>query len=184
MLYLIGGASYSGKTIIARRMLRETKTPYFCVDYFVSALDQGAPELGVEFQSPNEIRGKRLWPRIEPMLRNIIEVEPKYVVEGDALLPEGVATLIGDYGRQIRTCFLGYVLTTPERKLEDIREFGGGVNDWIQSESDWHILVLCREMIEFSRFVQSECNSYRIPYVDVSNDFPGGLKKAYSQLIA
>ena len=184
MLYLIGGAARTGKTMIARRMLRDANTPYFCVDYFVSALDRGAPELGVEAESPNEIRSRGLWPRIEPMLRNIVEVEPEYVVKGDALLPEGVAALIGDYGRQIRACFLGYASATPERKLEDIRAFGSGVNDWIQDKSDQYVLDLCRNMIEFSRLVREECYSCGIPYVDVSDDFPGGLEKAYLKLTA
>jgi hypothetical protein len=47
MLYLIGGAARAGKTILGHRLFRERSIPYFCVDYFVSALDQGAPELGI-----------------------------------------------------------------------------------------------------------------------------------------
>ena len=63
MIYLIGGAARTGKTIIARRLPSERNIPYFCVDYIVSALEQGAPELGINAESLNELRARKLWPR-------------------------------------------------------------------------------------------------------------------------
>ncbi len=182
MLYIIGGAARAGKSMVARRMLMEAHVPYFCIDYFVTALDRGAPELEVLVGLANEIRAKKLWPRIEPMLRNIVEAEAEYTIEGDAILPESVNSLVGSYGSQIRTCFLGYTSTSPEKKLREIREFKGGINDWIQVESDEYILDMCRQMISFSRHIQDECNTYGIPYIDVSTDFMAGLGRAYSIL--
>jgi putative acetyltransferase len=181
-LYLIGGAARAGKTLIAQRMLMERGIPYFCVDYFVSALDQGAPELGIQGESPTEPKTRKLWPRIVPMLRNIVEVEPAYTVEGDALSPRGVSELIRIYPDQIRAIFIGYATATPERKLSEIRTFSGGVNDWIQDHTDDYILALCSEMIEFSRFVQRECASSGLPYFDVSEEFQKELAQAYASL--
>jgi hypothetical protein len=70
MIYLIGGAARSGKTIITQRLWREQHVPYFCIDYFMSAIDQGAPELGIQAESPNLQRAPVLWPRIEYLFRN------------------------------------------------------------------------------------------------------------------
>jgi hypothetical protein len=182
MLYLIGGAARTGKTILARRLFHEQKVPYFCVDYFVSALEQGSPETGIESEAPTLERASKLWPRLAPMLRNIVEVEPRYVVEGDALLPSGVAALIQQYPGQVRACYIGYACTTPERKLAEIRRFGGGVNDWIQDHTDEYILALCTEMIGFSQYMQQECNTYCIPYFDVSDDFSLIIERAYQAI--
>jgi hypothetical protein len=184
MLYLIGGAARAGKTLLAHRLFRERGVPYFCVDYFVSALDQGAPELGIQGESPTEPKTRKLWPRIVPMLRNIVEVELAYTIEGDALLPSGVASLSQAYRPQVHACFLGYACTTPERKLAEIRNFGGSVNDWVQHHSDEYVLALCSEMIEFSQFVRRECASLGLPYFDVSDGFQQGLEQAYASLIA
>jgi hypothetical protein len=184
MLYLIGGAARAGKSLLAGRLLREHGIPYFCVDYFVSALDQGAPELGIAGESPTLEKCPRLWPRLAPMLRNIVEVEPAYTVEGDALWPRGVAALRDEYGAQVRACFLGYAAMTPARKLAEIRAFRGGVNDWIQHHDDAYVLDLCREMIEFSQYVRDECQALDLPYLDVSDDFPGTLVQAYGLLVA
>ena len=97
MLYLIGGAARSGKTLIAQRMLLEHSIPRYALEYFVSALHRGCPEIGVRHEEANPARAERLWPRLEPMLRNIVEVEPVYVVEGDALLPRHVVAFTQHY---------------------------------------------------------------------------------------
>ena len=84
MLYLIGGAARAGKSILARRLLRRHNLPYFSVDYLTSGLESGAPETAVRHESPNRLRGERIWPVLEGLLRNIAEEEPGYVVEGEA----------------------------------------------------------------------------------------------------
>ena len=182
MLFLIGGAARSGKTLIARRLLSKHRVPCFCMDYFVSALEQGAPELGISGEAPNEERARIVWPRIEPMLHNIVEVEPAYTVEGDALWPQGVRALMDQYGDAVRACFLGFATSTPDIKLRDIRQYGGGVNDWIQDHSDAYILDLMAEMIAFSRYLRDECRALDLPYFDVSDDFTRTVNKAYRSI--
>ena len=43
MLFIVGGAARSGKSIIAREYLRRTGTPYFSLDFLVMGLAAGAP---------------------------------------------------------------------------------------------------------------------------------------------
>jgi hypothetical protein len=182
MLYLIGGAARAGKTTLARRLLRERGVSCFCVDYFVDALEQGAPALGVNSEDANELRAPLLWPLLEPMLRNIIEVEPAYTVEGDALSVEGVVEFLRAHPGQVRACFLGYAEITPEAKLAAIRRFPGGVNDWIQEHSDAYILDLAASMIRYSRLVRDDCLSHGLAYFDVSRDLPAAVARAYECL--
>ncbi|MEC1736353.1 hypothetical protein P9D87_05050 [Bacillus mojavensis] len=47
MLYLIGGSSRSGKTTTAKRMLAETKIPYFSLDYLMMGIANGVPEMDI-----------------------------------------------------------------------------------------------------------------------------------------
>ena len=183
MLYLIGGAARAGKTRLALRLFQAERVPYFCVDYFVSALQMGIQEAGIQGEMPTQEKARRLWPRMEGMLINIVEVEPAYTVEGDSLLPGGAAGLAERYPNQVRTCFLGYTDITPERKLAEIRQHAGGLNDWIQDHTDAYILDLCVEMIEFSRYVAEECRRYGLAYFDVSQDFQAVLEGAYGYLV-
>lgn len=182
MLYLLGGAARSGKTIIAQRFLKGRGTPYFCVDYFVSALEQGAPELGILGESPTLPKAEELWTLLKPLLVNIIEVEPHYLVEGDALLPGKVVELREMYPSEVRICFLGYPHLTPEQKMIEIRQFGGSVNDWIQKHNDEYILDLTTEMVDFSRYLERECQGHAVHFFDTSFLFKEEIEKAYRYL--
>lgn len=182
MLYLIGGAARSGKTQIARRLLSRHRVPCFCVDYVVTALEQGAPELGISLEVPHEERARIAWPRIEPLLRTIVEMEPAYTVEGGTLWPEGVRALMDEYGDAVRSCFLGFATTTPEIKLRDIRQYGGGVSDWLRDRADDDVLGLMAEMIAFSRYLRDACRALDLPYFDVSDDFTRTVDKAYRSI--
>lgn len=183
MLYIIGGAARSGKTKIARRILDEHNIPIFCLDYFVSAMDRGAPELGIGAEDYVISKSEALWPRIEPLLRNIVEVEPHYLLEGDSIWPQGVAKLRDEYHPQIRTAYLGFADINPQQKLAEIRQFSGGINDkWIQSQTDDYILDLCTEMIEWSQFLRVECKRVGLCYFEVSKNFTEVLEQAYKWL--
>ncbi|MES4793073.1 MAG: hypothetical protein C4321_08920 [Chloroflexota bacterium] len=182
MLSLIGGATRPGKTTLTQRLFRERRTPYFVLDYFVSALTYGAPELGVHHDQPDIERATRLWPRLRPMLENILEVEPAYVIEGDTLLPGNVADLMAAYPGEIRICFLGYPEIAPEEKFRNIRERGGGVNDWLRDASDAYVHELVGTGIAFSRHLQAECARHALPFFDTSQDFAAGVEAAYAWL--
>ena len=182
MLYLLGGAARSGKTIIAQRLLKERCIPYFCIDYFVSALEQGAPELGILGESPTLPKAGELWTLLKPLLVNIIEVEPHYLVEGDTLLPGKVVELRGIYPSDVRICFLGYPRLTPEEKMKEIRQFGGSVNDWIQEHTDDYILELTAEMVDFSQYLQRECQEHNVQFFDTSRQFLQSVDQAFNYL--
>lgn len=182
MIYLIGGAARSGKTTLAHRLLAERSIPCLCTDYLVSTFEQACPELGIVSESPNILRAPRVWPRILPLLENIIQVEPVYTVEGDALWHAGAQQLALVYPGQVRACFLGYAHASPQQKLAEIRQFGSGVNDWIQKHTDSYILSLAVEMINYSQYLERECPRLGLVYIDLSKDFAGGLEHAYYSL--
>ena len=77
MLYLIGGASRTGKSTLALRLLETRQVPFFCLDYLTSGLEAGVPALGVRHEIPDQRRGELVWPVLRHLLRNIVEVEPR-----------------------------------------------------------------------------------------------------------
>lgn len=176
MLYLIGGAARSGKTILSKRLLTEKSIPYFCIDYLVSAIDHNMHK-----ESSRQVAIK-IQDRLESMLRNIIEVEPDYVVEGDKLLPELVSKLSKEYPDRIISCFLGYPMIEPKKKIEEIKQNPGPINNWTKNSSDEELSKLIAEMIDNSAFIQKECSNYNIPYFDVSNNFSKNIDLAYQHL--
>src|ERR1044071_1292544 len=129
MLFVLGGASRAGKSIIAAKLLRETHIPYFSLDMLMMGLTNGMPQLGFDPDQSSQVNAEKLWPLLRAILVNILETEVDYLIEGDAILPKHVNELIQEFGPQVRACFIGYAEVVPAQKLADIRQFGGHPND-------------------------------------------------------
>jgi hypothetical protein len=183
LLYLIGGPARSGKSLLARRLLQLCQAPYFCADYLTSGLSAGAPGLGLGHELASQARGERIWPVLVGVLRNLVEVEPEYAVEGDVLLPGRVAELRAEYEGQIRACFMGYPRCSPKAKVVSMRAHPSPVNDWVAGMSEKQQLELVVEMVDFSKYLEAECQLHRISFFDGSLDFPLALQQAERYLV-
>jgi hypothetical protein len=179
---MLGGASRAGKSIISREFLVEENIPYFSLDFLMMSLVNGMPALGIDPDEASVITGEKMWPLVEAMAANIIDVGTNYLIEGDTLLPKHVHTLVQRYGPTVRACFVGYTAIEPHIKLKEIRKFRSGSGDWVRPLSDTEDLDLIRTMIEFSRYLRSECTQYNLPYFDNSNNFIENIYKVLRHL--
>ncbi len=177
MLYLIGGAARTGKTILSERLLKEKSIPYFCLDFLVSAIDRNLHNI------PSRQAAYKMMPYVEAMLRNIVEVKSNYLIEGDKLLPELVNKLIQVYPNQIVSCFLGYSSIDPLEKIKAIKEYPSHINDWTSESSEINLQALVTEILEYSKYIQTESYKYNLNYFDTSEDFSNTIDKAYQFLI-
>jgi hypothetical protein len=183
MLYLIGGTSRSGKSIISRKLLTEKGIPYFPLDSVVMGFTNGMPELGIHDKLfPDEI-ARRTWKFVKALCENLIYLGNDYGAEGEALLPEKARELANEHGDKIKACFLGYCETTPEQKVREIKTYKGDPDDWLVKESDAYIQDHVTNMIEYSKFIREECKTYQLHYFDVSRDFNLAVDKAFRYLI-
>jgi len=183
MLYVIGGASRSGKTLLSRRVVAEKQIPYFPLDALFGALAHGAPELGVRYESSLMDRPVKMWPLVKHLLNTFLKEEREYLVEGDSILPSQINEFIVEQ-KPVKCCFLGYTDLTKDEKLSLIRQYHQGEIDWTKNISDKEMLIMIDEMIEFSKYLEQECAKYSIKYFDVSHDFESVRNEAFEYLFA
>ena len=86
MIILITGASHTGKTLLAQRMLEAYKYPYVCIDHVKMGLirsgnTQLTPEDDVALTD-------YLWPIISEMMKTAIENHQNLIVEGCYVPPD------------------------------------------------------------------------------------------------
>lgn len=183
MLYLIGGTSRSGKSIISIKLLTEKGIPYLPLDAIVMGFTNGIPEYGIHDKLlPNEI-AKRMWTFTKALCETLIYHDNDYVVEGEALLPEHVRSLANEHGNKIRACFLGYCETTVDQKVQEIKTNKGDCDDWLVKESDAYISRHVMTMIDYSQFIRDECKIYQMHYFDVSHNFNRAVDEAVRYLL-
>jgi hypothetical protein len=183
MLYILGGASRSGKTLLARRAVAEKKIPYFPLDALFGALAHGAPEFGVRYEDSFVDRANSMWPLAKHLFNAFLKEEQGYLIEGDSLLPSRVSELIAE-GKPVRCCFLGYTELTKEEKLALVRQHHQGDIDWTKGIPDEEMMPMVDDMITFSKLLKEECTKYEIKYFDVSHDFEGVRNAAFEYLFA
>jgi len=182
MLYIVGGVARTGKSIIARRFLRETEVPYLSLDILMMGLARGFPEHGIDPEDPNHMNPERMWPVVKSMSRNIIEAGIEYLIEGVSILPKNVKALLKSYPASIKACFIGYTRVSPEDKLRSIREYSNFPNNWSMGYSDQQLLDLINNEIKQSVYLHNECSKYNITYFDQSGDFMGTIDAVVSYL--
>jgi hypothetical protein len=183
VLCLVGGASRSGKTRIARKILAEKRIPYLSLDWLMMGFNDGIPEYGIHHLLwPDEI-ARRMEPFLQGMIDCMLVDGMDYVIEGEAMLPRFAADLIERNPDKVRAAFLGYTKIDVEAKVGLVKKYGDGDNDWLTEKSDEYIRDHIGSMIGHSMMIRKECEKLGLPYFDTSEDFQGATEAAIDFLV-
>ena len=80
MVYIITGASHTGKTVLAQKMLEKYKYPYLSIDHLkMGLIRSGNTDLTPE---DDDKLTEYLWPIVREMIKTAIENDQNLIVEG------------------------------------------------------------------------------------------------------
>ena len=86
MIILITGASHTGKTLLAQRMLEEYRCPYLSIDHLkMGLIRSGNTELTPE---DDDALTAYLWPIVREMVKTVIENGQSLIIEGCYIPPD------------------------------------------------------------------------------------------------
>ena len=118
MIFLITGASHTGKTLLAQRLLEKLKYPYLSVDHLkMGLIRSGCTELTPE---DDEALADYLWPIVREIVRTAVENKQNLIVEGCYIPFDWRADLGEDYSPSV--CFFCLAMTDAyiERHFDEI----------------------------------------------------------------
>ncbi len=170
MLYLLGGAARTGKTTIAQTFLSKTSIPFFSLDFLMMGFADGMPEFGLDPDADELLVAEQLWPVVGAMLSAMVEDEVDYLVEGVQLHPKHAWELCEKFAGRVRVCFVGFAKVDTLVKLEEIRRFGGGADDWMRHYPDEQVIQEIERLKNLSVRLEDACQQYGIKYVEASDD--------------
>ena len=154
MLYLVSGASRSGKTLIAKKLLADKQIPYLSLDWLMMGFNDGIPEYGIHHLLwPNEI-AEKMAPFLQGMIDSMLVDGMDYVIEGEAMLPQLVADLVEKHPDKIKVVFVGYTEINVKDKVALVKKHSDGENDWLTNESDEYIRDHIENMIAYSKMIK------------------------------
>ena len=134
MIVIITGASHTGKTNLAQKLLEKYKYPYLSIDH----LKMGLIRSGNTSLTPISDEGALtdyLWPIVREMIKTAIENKQNMVVEGCYIPFDWTKDFDKEYLDDIRF----YCLVMSDKYIEDyfdnIKKFASVIEDRLDDES-------------------------------------------------
>ena len=93
MVIIITGASHTGKTLLAQRMLEEYKYPYVSIDHLKMGLIRSG-NTNLTPEDPDDVLTSYLWPIVREMVKTAIENNQNLIIEGAIFPSVGEATFL------------------------------------------------------------------------------------------
>lgn len=119
MIILITGASHSGKTLLAQRLLEKFKYPYLSIDH----LKMGLIRSGQTTLTPldDSALTDYLWPIVREMVKTAIENRQNLIVEGCYIPFDWRRDFDDGYLQSIRFICLAFADTYIDKHFDEIR---------------------------------------------------------------
>jgi len=168
MITLITGVAKSGKTYLAKEIVKRYQIPYFSTDYLMMSLSLGNPSIGVNHNDDDRIVAAALEPYLKPMIEAMIHNRIDYCIEGVHLLPSFVAKLKAKYPNDIQHICLGYAMIDTHLKVSQLREHLSTMeNAWYKDFTDEQMVHLIEHMKKDSQAFMLDCLETHLDYCEI-----------------
>ena len=151
MIILIAGASHTGKTLLAQRLLEQYHWPYLSIDH----LKMGLIRSGQTALTPmdDDKLTDYLWPIVREMVKTAVENDQNLIVEGCYIPFDWRKDFTPAYLSHIRDCWLIMSRSYIENHFGDILAHGNAIEHRLDNSLDKEALTreneenlrLCRE---------------------------------------
>lgn len=164
MIILIAGASHTGKTVLAQKLLEKYKIPYFSIDH----LKMGLIRSGNTNLTPENDREleEYLWPIIREMIKTAIENGQNLIIEGVYIPFNWKEDFDSEYLEKMKYYCLVMSETYINGHFNQIKEYANAVENrlddsWCTKES----------VLEDNAHNFEMCKKYGCNYIFIDEDY-------------
>ena len=148
MIYLISGASHTGKTYLAQKLMVKYQMPYISMDHIKMGLIRAG--LVPNYVEQDDKMEEILWPVIREMIKTAVENEQNLIVEGCYLPYNWKEDFDAEYLEDIRGVYLVMSSEYIDKHFEDIKKYACVIEDRMEDSyctKEW-ILEINKEYLE------------------------------------
>ena len=128
MIILITGASHTGKTVLAQRLLEKYKYPYLSIDHLKMGLIRSGNTDLTPVSDDDELT-EYLWPVIREMIKTAIENKQNLIVEGCYIPFDWKKDFSEEYLADIRYCCLVMSGNYIRNHFHDIKAYANAIEN-------------------------------------------------------
>ncbi len=171
MILLIAGASHTGKTALAQKLLEKYHYPYVSIDH----IKMGLIRSGQTTLTPCSDDGALtdyLWPIVREMIKTAIENNQNMIVEGCYIPYDWEKCFEPEYLKEIKYVCLVMSETYIREHFAEIKKFASVIEERLD-DSDCTMESVLQDNAEVLR----ECKKYRVNYVLIDEEYPEEIER-------
>ena len=164
MIFLIAGATHTGKTAYAQKLLQQHHYPYLSIDH----LKMGLIRSGQTTLTPmdDDQLTEYLWPILREMIKTAIENKQNLIIEGCYIPFDWQKDFEQEYLENIRYVCLVMSQSYIENHFADIVAYGSVIESRLD-DSD----LDKAELITEHRENLSQCIAHALPYILIDRSY-------------
>ncbi len=164
MIILIGGASHTGKTLLAQRLLEKYHYPYLSIDH----LKMGLIRSGQTVLTPmdDDKLTDYLWPIVGEMVKTAIENGQNLIVEGCYIPFDWEKDFDETYRKEIRYVCLIMSRRYIETHFADIRNHANAIEARLDDSG-----LSAEQLIADNEYHLTQCAAHGCRYIWIDEDY-------------
>lgn len=165
MIILITGASHTGKTVLAQKLLEKYQYPYLSIDLLkMGFIRSGYTDLTPEDDNKLELY---LWPIIREMIKTAVENKQNLIIEGSYIPFHWKADFTDSYVNEIRYYCLVMSKQYIEKHFSDIKEYANAIEQRIDDT-----YCTMQSVLEDNAHYLEMCQKYNCNYIWIDENYP------------
>lgn len=164
MIFLIAGATHTGKTAYAQKLLEKYKYPYLSIDHLKMGLIRSG-QTSLTAVDDDKLTDY-LWPIAREMVKTAIENGQNLIVEGCYIPFDWQKDFEGEYLKQIQYVCLVMSRQYIENHFADIQKYASVIEHRLD-DSDLNKEALITE----NEFNLAQCIAYNLLYILIDSEY-------------
>ena len=165
MIILVTGASHTGKTALAQKLLEIYKYPYLSIDHLKMGLIRSGNTTLTPVSDENALTDY-LWPIVREMIKTAIENEQHLIVEGCYIPFDWTKDFESEYLKNMKYYCLVMSKKYITNHFSDIKKYANVVENRINDE-DCTIETVLRDNTE----LLERCQNYNVNYLLIDDEY-------------
>lgn len=171
MVILIGGASHTGKTMLAQRLLERYRYPYLSIDH----LKMGLIRSGYTDLTPEDDDDKLteyLWPVVREIAKTAVENQQNLVIEGCYIPFDWKDSFPEEYLGDIRYCCIVLSEKYIREHFEDIKRYASVIESRLDDSG-----LRMENLIAENAYYLQKCREYGCDYILIGDEYEADMRK-------
>ncbi len=166
MIILITGASHTGKTALAQKLLEKYKYPYLSIDHLKMGLIRSG-NTALTPVSDEKSLTDYLWPIVCEMIKTAIENEQNLIVEGCYIPFAWSENFESEYLKNIKYYCLVMSSKYITNHFNDIKKYANVVEKRMDDEG-----CTIENVLRDNAKMLEQCHNYKVNYLLIDDEYP------------